>query len=76
MKNNYDLFEPILALRRVLLQIANLSSYLPSHLLDISRLARKAGRFQIAANAIFELKQHKGLDSQAWKLEESKVACN
>jgi hypothetical protein len=41
LKNNFELFEPVLALRGVLLQILEKSQHLPSHLLSVTRLARK-----------------------------------
>jgi hypothetical protein len=76
MKNNFDLFEPILALRGVLHQLSDKKELLPAHLLSVSRLARKAGRFQLAANAVYQLKQVSNLPpatTVAWRLEEAKI---
>lgn len=88
MQNNFELFEPVLALRGVLLQIMGRREYLPQHLLTVTRLASKAGRFQIASNSIYQvpfgicflqgqLKQNLDVvPNLSWRLEESKILWN
>jgi hypothetical protein len=37
IENNFELFEPILALRGVLLQLLDKQQFLPEHLLSLAR---------------------------------------
>lgn len=81
MENNFELFEPILALRGVLLRTLERAEHLPQHYLTLSKLARKANRFQIASNAIYQIKQtttnnnsnNSSVIDLSWRLEESKI---
>lgn len=74
MQNNFELFEPIVALRGVLLNILGTKEYVPQHLLTVMKLARKAFRFQVASNALYQLKQDvQAVKDPRWKLEEAKV---
>lgn len=72
IKNDFDLFEPLLASRGVLLQILEQSQEVPSHLLSFAKLARKAKRFQIASNSIYQFKERTE-DQNPGRLEESKI---
>ena len=48
--NNFELFEPVLALRGVLLQILEKKQQLPQHLLSVTRLARKVKMWGVEGN--------------------------
>ena len=56
MQNNFELIEPLLALGGVLLQILERPDYLPHQLRTLATLARKAGRFQIASNSLYQVR--------------------
>ncbi|XP_078023307.1 serine-protein kinase ATM isoform X1 [Epinephelus lanceolatus] len=88
--SDFALVEPILAVRSVaqhtLMSRAGdpdssqyLSSVLTDHLMELCRLARKAGNTQLAERAVFQMKQHGGAGSWAsspvlsWQLEEAQV---
>ncbi|TDH15077.1 hypothetical protein EPR50_G00027380 [Perca flavescens] len=88
--SDFALVEPILAVRSVaqhtlMSTVGNpdstqyLSSVLTDHLMELCRLARKAGNTQLAERAVFQLKQHGGGGSWAsspvlsWQLEEAQV---
>ncbi|XP_031716383.1 serine-protein kinase ATM isoform X1 [Anarrhichthys ocellatus] len=84
--SDFALVEPILAVRTVaqhtLISRAGdsdrtqyLSSVLTDHLMELCRLARKAGNTQIAERAVFQMKQHGGGGSSvlSWQLEEAQV---
>ncbi|XP_054649530.1 serine-protein kinase ATM isoform X1 [Dunckerocampus dactyliophorus] len=88
--SDFALVEPILAVRSVshitLMSKAvdpNCSQYLSSiltdHLLELCRLARKAGNTQLAERAVLQMKQHgvEGLQALSsvspWQLEEAQV---
>ncbi|XP_042342685.1 serine-protein kinase ATM [Plectropomus leopardus] len=88
--SDFALVEPILAVRSVaqntLMSRAGdpdstryLSSVLTDHLMELCRLARKAGNTQLAERAVFQMKQHGGGGSWAsspvlsWQLEEAQV---
>lgn len=55
MQNNFELIEPLMALSAVLLQILERTDYLPDQLRKFATLARKAGCFQIASNALYQV---------------------
>uniref|UniRef100_A0A8D0A1H1 non-specific serine/threonine protein kinase n=1 Tax=Sander lucioperca TaxID=283035 RepID=A0A8D0A1H1_SANLU len=88
--SDFALVEPILAVRSVaqhtlMSTVGNpdstqyLSSVLSDHLMELCRLARKAGNTQLAERAVFQMKQHGGGGSWAsspvlsWQLEEAQV---
>uniref|UniRef100_A0A8C4HC02 non-specific serine/threonine protein kinase n=1 Tax=Dicentrarchus labrax TaxID=13489 RepID=A0A8C4HC02_DICLA len=88
--SDFALVEPILAARSVaqhtlLSRVGDpdssqyLSSVLTDHLMELCRLARKAGNTQLAERAVFQMKQHGGRGSWAsspvssWHLEEAQV---
>ncbi|XP_030248293.1 serine-protein kinase ATM isoform X3 [Sparus aurata] len=88
--SDFALVEPILAARSVaqhtLMSRAGdpdstqyLSSVLTDHLMELCRLARKAGNTQLAERAVFQMKQQGGRGSWAsspvssWQLEEAQV---
>ncbi|XP_034724062.1 serine-protein kinase ATM [Etheostoma cragini] len=88
--SDFALVEPILAVRSVaqhtlMSTVRNpdstqyLSSVLTDHLMELCRLARKAGNTQLAERAVFQMKQHGGGGSWAsspvlsWQLEEAQV---
>ncbi|XP_035535894.1 serine-protein kinase ATM isoform X2 [Morone saxatilis] len=88
--SDFALVEPILAARSVaqhtlLSRVEDpdssqyLSSVLTDHLMELCRLARKAGNTQLAERAVFQMKQHGGRGSWAsspvssWDLEEAQV---
>ncbi|XP_061537263.1 serine-protein kinase ATM isoform X2 [Phycodurus eques] len=88
--SEFSLVEPILAIRSVCYNTLMsravdpsstqyLSSVLTDHLLELCRLARKAGNTQLAEQAVFQMKQHGVGGSQPsspvspWQLEEAQV---
>ncbi|KAM9358741.1 serine-protein kinase ATM [Symphorus nematophorus] len=89
--SDFALVEPILAARSVaqhtlMSRVGDpdstqyLSSVLTDHLMELCRLARKAGNTQLAERAVFQMKQHgSGTGSWAsspvlsWQLEEAQV---
>ncbi|XP_070761541.1 serine-protein kinase ATM isoform X3 [Enoplosus armatus] len=88
--SDFALVEPILAVRSVsqhtlMSRVGDpdsaqyLSSVLTDHLMELCRLARKAGNTQLAERALFQMKQHGGGGSWAsspvpsWQLEEAQV---
>ncbi|CAG6005665.1 unnamed protein product [Menidia menidia] len=88
--SDFSVVEPILAVRSVaqhtiFSRLGNpdnteyLSSVLTDHLMDLSRLARKAGNTQLAERAVHQMKQHGGgaacltLPVSSWQLEEAQV---
>ncbi|XP_037632338.1 serine-protein kinase ATM isoform X2 [Sebastes umbrosus] len=88
--SDFALVEPILAVRSVaqhalMSRVGDpdstqyLSSVLTDHLMELCRLARKAGNTQLAERAVFQMKQHGGGGSWAsspvlsWQLEEAQV---
>ncbi|KAM3615619.1 uncharacterized protein V6R79_005129 [Siganus canaliculatus] len=88
--SDFALVEPILAARSVaqntLLSrvgdpdsVQYVSSVLTDHLMELCRLARKAGNTQLAERAVFQMKQHGGPGSclsspvSPWQLEEAQV---
>ncbi|XP_054470748.1 LOW QUALITY PROTEIN: serine-protein kinase ATM [Anoplopoma fimbria] len=84
--SDFALVEPILAVRTVaqhalMSRVGDpdstqyLSSLLTNHLMELCRLARKAGNTQLAERAVFQMKQHGGEGSWAlsWQLEEAQV---
>ncbi|XP_061682550.1 serine-protein kinase ATM isoform X3 [Syngnathoides biaculeatus] len=88
--SEFALVEPILAIRSVThntlmsktvdpSSTQYLSSVLTDHLLELCRLARKAGNTQLAEQAVFQMKQHGVGESQLhppispWQLEEAQV---
>uniref|UniRef100_UPI0037E93D82 serine-protein kinase ATM n=1 Tax=Semicossyphus pulcher TaxID=241346 RepID=UPI0037E93D82 len=88
--SDFALVEPILAARSVAQHTlmgsvgdpdstAYLSSVLIDHLMELCRLARKAGNTQLAERAVFQMKQHGSGGSWAsspvssWQLEEAQV---
>lgn len=88
--SDFSLVEPILAVRSVaqhtLLSkledtdsIQYLSSVLTDHLMELCRLARKAGNTQLAERAVFQMKHHSSRGARAsatassWQLEEAQV---
>jgi len=52
---DFDIVEPLLALRTVLLRIMDCNEVLPKYVIDFARRARKAGSYQIAFNALHTL---------------------
>ncbi|KAL3675793.1 hypothetical protein R1sor_025741 [Riccia sorocarpa] len=56
MQAYYELAEPYIAIRRVLLELLGLRKCIPEHLLQFSMFSRKAGRLNHAGIAIHELK--------------------
>ncbi|KAH7439431.1 hypothetical protein KP509_04G060500 [Ceratopteris richardii] len=81
MHHQYDLFEPYVAFYTVMLKVLQCSSHVSQQLLDFATFARKAGRFNQAAAAVHDLKQHYKEDalklnscfSLAAKVEEAKI---
>ncbi|XP_041796006.1 serine-protein kinase ATM isoform X2 [Chelmon rostratus] len=88
--SDFALVEPILAARSVtqhtlMSRVGDpdstqyLSSVLTDHLMELCRLARKAGNTQLAERAVLQMKQHGGGGSWAsspvssWQLEEAQV---
>ncbi|XP_045929347.1 serine-protein kinase ATM isoform X1 [Micropterus dolomieu] len=89
--SDFALVEPVLAVRSVSQQTLMsrvgdpdstqyLSSVLTDHLMELCRLARRAGNTQLAERAVFQMKQHGGGGSSwtsfpvsSWKLEEAQV---
>ncbi|XP_076001414.1 serine-protein kinase ATM isoform X2 [Genypterus blacodes] len=88
--SDFALVEPILAVRSVVQntlissskdpdRTSYLSSVLTDHLMELCRLARKAGNTQLAERAVFQMKQHGGGGAQtsstvsSWQLEEAQV---
>uniref|UniRef100_A0A7N8YQ22 non-specific serine/threonine protein kinase n=1 Tax=Mastacembelus armatus TaxID=205130 RepID=A0A7N8YQ22_9TELE len=88
--SDFGLVEPILAVRSVAQHtlmstvgdpecVQYLSSVLTDHLMEICRLARKAGNTQLAERAVFQMKQHNGGGSwlsspvSSCQLEEAQV---
>ncbi|GBG59962.1 hypothetical protein CBR_g292 [Chara braunii] len=56
MQGHYDLLEPLIALRGVLLRSLDREDRFLSHLQEAARIARKAGRLNHGANAVHEMK--------------------
>ncbi|KAL6075751.1 non-specific serine/threonine protein kinase [Balamuthia mandrillaris] len=75
MHNSFDLIEPLLTLGGVLLKILEREEYLPKHFIAFAALARSSNCFQVASNAIYQLKQNQkqGSLDLSWKLEEAKI---
>ncbi|XP_068173804.1 serine-protein kinase ATM isoform X3 [Antennarius striatus] len=89
--SDFPLVEPILAVRSVAQNTLmsrldaggnaghHLSSIFTDHLMELCRLACKAGNTQLAERAVFQMKQHGGGGSgassaaSAWQLEEARV---
>ncbi|KAM6987939.1 serine-protein kinase ATM isoform 2-T2 [Tautogolabrus adspersus] len=88
--SDFALVEPILAARSVaqhtlMCRVENpdstqyLSSVLTDHLMELCRLARKAGNTQLAERAVFQMKQQGTRESRlslpvsSWQLEEAQV---
>ncbi|KAM6933084.1 serine-protein kinase ATM [Xenentodon cancila] len=88
--SDFAVVEPILALRSVgqhalLSRCGNpdsteyLSSVLTEHLMELCRLARKAGNSQLAERAVHQMKQHSSggacvsVTVSSWQLEEAQV---
>ncbi|XP_030599575.1 serine-protein kinase ATM-like [Archocentrus centrarchus] len=89
--SDFALVEPILAVRSVahhtlLSRVGEpdssqyLTSVLTDHLMDLCRLARKAGNTQLAERAVYQMNQHAGggrtwasLPVSSWQLEEAQV---
>uniref|UniRef100_A0A672H788 non-specific serine/threonine protein kinase n=1 Tax=Salarias fasciatus TaxID=181472 RepID=A0A672H788_SALFA len=90
--SDFSLVEPILAVRSVaqhalLSRVADpdstqyLSSVLTDHLMELCRLARKAGNTQLAERAVYQMKQHSGAGGAtlasapdySWQLEEAQL---
>ncbi|XP_034023977.1 serine-protein kinase ATM isoform X2 [Thalassophryne amazonica] len=88
--SDFSFLEPILAIRSVALltlmsrledsdSTTYLSSILTDHLMELCRLARKAGNTQLAERAVFQMKQHCTRGSSvsstvsSWQLEEAQV---
>uniref|UniRef100_A0A3Q1IFI7 non-specific serine/threonine protein kinase n=1 Tax=Anabas testudineus TaxID=64144 RepID=A0A3Q1IFI7_ANATE len=88
--SDFALVEPILAVRSVSQQTLissvgdpnsteYLSSVLTDHLMELCRLARKAGNRQLAERAVYQMKQHGGGAAwgsspvSSWQLEEAQV---
>ncbi|XP_020498541.2 serine-protein kinase ATM [Labrus bergylta] len=88
--SDFALVEPILAARSVAQHtlmcrvedpdsIQYLSSVLTDHLMELCRLARKAGNTQLAERAVFQMKQQGTRESRlslpvsSWQLEEAQV---
>ncbi|KAK7882898.1 hypothetical protein WMY93_029072 [Mugilogobius chulae] len=88
--SDFSLVEPILAVRSVAQQtlvsrledpdsVQYLNSVLTDHLMELCRLARRAGNTQLAERAVFQMKQHSSGASWAsscvssWQLEEAQV---
>ncbi|KAE8295481.1 Serine-protein kinase ATM [Larimichthys crocea] len=88
--SDFALVEPILATRSVAQHTLiskggdpdstqYLSSVLTDHLMELCRLARKAGNTQLAERAVFQMKQHGGRGAwpsspvSSWQLEEAQV---
>lgn len=88
--SDFSLVEPILAVRTVahhtlISRVRDpdsthyLRSVLSDHLMELCRLARKAGNTQLAERAVFQMKQHGGEGSLdlpsvlSWQLEEAQV---
>jgi len=77
-QNSFEVIEPLLALRGVLLTIFQRQDRMQYHLIDLARKARQSGRFQIATNAIYQLKSNANLmeenfEKYLWRFEEAKV---
>uniref|UniRef100_A0A1A7X0C2 non-specific serine/threonine protein kinase n=1 Tax=Iconisemion striatum TaxID=60296 RepID=A0A1A7X0C2_9TELE len=87
LDSDFTMVEPILALRSVTQQTLfstlgnpesnqRLSSVLTDHLMELCRLARKAGNAQLAERAVYQMKQHGGGETcpvSSWQLEEAQV---
>ncbi|KAM4566592.1 serine-protein kinase ATM isoform 3-T3 [Odontesthes bonariensis] len=90
MDSDFSVVEPILTVRSVaqhtlLSRLENpdnieyLSSVLTDHLMELCRLARKAGNTQLAERAVHQMKQHGSggtwvsLPVSPWQLEEAQV---
>ncbi|XP_072317352.1 LOW QUALITY PROTEIN: serine-protein kinase ATM [Eucyclogobius newberryi] len=88
--SDFSLVEPILAVRSVAQQtllstlkepdiVQYLSSVFTDHLMDLCRLARRAGNTQLAERAVFQMKRHSTGASWAsncvlpWQLAEAQV---
>uniref|UniRef100_A0A3B4ARZ4 non-specific serine/threonine protein kinase n=1 Tax=Periophthalmus magnuspinnatus TaxID=409849 RepID=A0A3B4ARZ4_9GOBI len=88
--SDFSLVEPILAVRSVAHQtllstleepdsVQYLSSVLTDHLMELCRLARRAGNTQLAERAVFQMKPHSSGVSwesnciASWQLEEAQV---
>ncbi|XP_035241866.1 serine-protein kinase ATM [Anguilla anguilla] len=86
--SDFGLLEPVLALRTAAQETLvlrerdagrreGLRAALASHLLELCRLARAAGRTQLAERAVFQMKQHgrpsAGTGTSPWQLEEAQV---
>ncbi|KAL2608088.1 hypothetical protein R1flu_026661 [Riccia fluitans] len=56
MQAHYELAEPYIAIRKVLLELLGLRKCIPQHLLQFSSFSRKAGRLNHAGSSIHELK--------------------
>lgn len=57
MQFHYDLLEPFIVFRKVLYEVLECRDFMPQHLLEFATLARKGGRLNQAAAALYELKQ-------------------
>uniref|UniRef100_A0AAV2J7Z9 non-specific serine/threonine protein kinase n=1 Tax=Knipowitschia caucasica TaxID=637954 RepID=A0AAV2J7Z9_KNICA len=88
--SDFSLVEPILAVRSVSQQtllslqqeadsVQCVSSVLTEHLMELSRLARRAGNTQLAERAVFQMKRYSSGGSWtsnymfSWQLEEAQV---
>ncbi|XP_047449742.1 serine-protein kinase ATM isoform X2 [Mugil cephalus] len=88
--SDFSLVEPVLAVRSVAQQTLlsrvgdvdgaqYLSSVLTDHLMELCRLARRAGNTQLAERAVHQMKQHGGAGTwvsspvSSWQLEEAQV---
>ncbi|XP_023669570.2 serine-protein kinase ATM [Paramormyrops kingsleyae] len=86
--SDFSLLEPIMALRTTTQELLigreqagerkeHLQTGLTSHLMEMCKLARKAGNTQLAERAVFQMKrlgrEGRGAAASAWQLEEAQV---
>ncbi|BBN18785.1 serine-protein kinase ATM [Marchantia polymorpha subsp. ruderalis] len=79
MQAHYELAEPYIAIRKVLLELLGLHRCIPQHLLQFSSFARKAGRLNHAGSSIHELKLlcsylHRSEDTDIYSISRSLIS--
>jgi hypothetical protein len=69
----FTYIEPILSLRTTLLNIIDRKDLIPLHMCEISKMARKASRFQLASSLIHSLSLEQKKTTPLWMFEDSKL---
>jgi ataxia telangiectasia mutated family protein len=72
-KCSFELLEPTFSLRGVILSLVGQKGDVVSHLQSLAAVARRQQRFEIASNAIFQIKSMTQKDDFEWRLDEAKV---